>query len=250
MHENRPFVMSLAGFDPSGGAGLLADCKTFENLKTYGLAIPTANTLQTEHDFHWLDWQKLHTVIDSLKIILTSYDVKVVKIGIVPNIAFLKKCVQTIKDRNKNIFIIWDPIIKSSSGFSFMESDNHIKLIEVIQEIDLITPNFSEIHQLIQEGDSALKKATVLSHYCAVLLKGGHNKNAMGTDYLIQKGETICLLPTEQIYYSKHGSGCVLASAICSYIAKGFLLQQACIEAKNYIERFLNSNPTLLGYHD
>lgn len=250
MYENRPFVMSLAGFDPSGGAGLLADCKTFENLKTYGLAIPTANTLQTEHAFHWLNWQELSRVIESLNTILSAYDVKAIKIGIVPNIEFLKNCVQTIKKTNKDIAIIWDPILKSSSGFSFMESDDHNDLIETLQNIDLITPNFTEIHQLIQSEDTALKKATILSHYCAVLLKGGHNEDAMGTDYLIQKGEAICLLPTEQISYSKHGSGCVLASAICSYIAKGLLLEQACIEAKNYIERFLNSNPTLLGYHD
>lgn len=250
MHENRPFVMSLAGFDPSGGAGLLADCKTFENLKTYGLAIPTANTLQTEHAFHWLNWQELSRVIESLNTILSAYDVKAIKIGIVPNIEFLKNCVQTIKKTNKDIAIIWDPILKSSSGFSFMESDDHNDLIETLQNIDLITPNFTEIHQLIQSEDTALKKATILSHYCAVLLKGGHNEDAMGTDYLILKGEAICLLPTQQISYSKHGSGCVLASAICSYIAKGLLLEQACIEAKNYIERFLNSNPTLLGYHD
>lgn len=250
MFINRPFVLSLAGFDPSGGAGLLADCKTFERLKVYGLAIPTANTLQTEQAFHWVDWQELSVVVESLKTLLQQYDVKVIKIGIVPNLLFLQRCVETIRLLNKETFIVWDPVLVSTSGYTFIDTTTLALLQDIFQHINLITPNFKEIHRLVPGDETALEKAVALSKHCNVLLKGGHNEEALGIDYLVQATKVTYLLPEKEIHTEKHGSGCVLASAICSYMAQGLSLEEACIKAKRYIELFLNSNTTLLGYHD
>lgn len=250
MFINRPFVLSLAGFDPSGGAGLLADCKTFERLKVYGLAIPTANTLQTEQAFHWVHWQELSVVVESLKTLLQQYDVKAIKIGIVPNLLFLQRCVETIRLLNKETFIVWDPVLVSTSGYTFIDTTTPALLQDVCRHINLITPNFKEMHHLVSGHEKALDKAVALGEHCNVLLKGGHNEDALGTDYLIQATKVTHLPPEKEIHTGKHGSGCVLASAICSSMATGHSLAEACLKAKRYIEQFLTSNTTLLGYHD
>ena len=86
MESNRPVVMSIAGFDPCGGAGILADIKTFEQHKVYGLGVNTSQTLQTENDFISIRWETENDILNALEKLLTHYDVKAVKIGIVENI--------------------------------------------------------------------------------------------------------------------------------------------------------------------
>jgi hydroxymethylpyrimidine/phosphomethylpyrimidine kinase len=79
--RKSPICISIAGFDPSGGAGILADCKTFEQHKVYGLAINTANTIQTEMSFE-LEWTPLDFTIRSIEKLFDTYDIKAVKIGL------------------------------------------------------------------------------------------------------------------------------------------------------------------------
>src|SRR5665648_1205489 len=76
MEANRPIVMSIAGFDPCGGAGILADIKTFEQHNVYGLAINTAQTVQTENDFISIRWETEDNILKALETMLAHYDVK------------------------------------------------------------------------------------------------------------------------------------------------------------------------------
>ncbi len=80
MSENRPFVLTIAGFDPSAGAGILADIKTFEQLKTYGIAIPTAYTIQTENQFVEMEWVTIEKVLFQIELFLKAYKIKAIKI--------------------------------------------------------------------------------------------------------------------------------------------------------------------------
>jgi hydroxymethylpyrimidine/phosphomethylpyrimidine kinase len=85
--------------------------------------------------------------------------------------------------------------------------------------------------------------------FCSVLLKGGHRPDEVGTDTLYEPaGHTVIEAGVEKVF-PKHGSGCVLSAAITARLAQGQTLQQACRDAKKYIESFLNSNQSLLGYH-
>src|SRR6187431_1237109 len=117
MSKNRPIVLTIAGFDPSGGAGVLADIKTFEQHKVYGFAINTANTIQTENEFHKIEWATIDFVLESITTLLGNYAVNAVKIGIVPSLDYLSKIVFCLKYHSSNIKIIWDPILKSSTEF-------------------------------------------------------------------------------------------------------------------------------------
>ena len=247
---SQPFVLSIAGFDPSAGAGVLADVKTFEQHRVYGFAINTGNTIQTENEFVEMQWTDLAFVLKSLEKLFDNYSIKAVKIGIVPSLEYLKQIVFKIKILSPKTKIVWDTVLKSTTEFDFLNIENQSVLIEILKEIDLITPNYNEMQKLFPDYNSPLlwrKTGNIPS----VLLKGGHNPEEIGLDYLFLKNEIFSLEPnTNGInIFEKHGSGCVLSSAITANLALGHDIKTACINAKKHIETYLQSNPTKLGYH-
>ena len=249
MAKGRPMVMSIAGLDPSGGAGLLADVKTFEQHKVYGLGVATAQTLQTAEDFMSVGWEKEDDILKAVETMLDHFPVMAVKIGIVENMAVLNAIVSLIHQKDSAVKIVVDTVFRSSSGFNFWNEAINDELLEgIFSRTCLITPNYIEVLQLKPLQDEK-KAAASLSAYCSVLLKGGHNKKEMGVDYLFMKDSVQRLEGGNTALFPKHGSGCVLSAAITANIALGFNLMDACKNAKTYIEQFLLSNQTLLGYH-
>jgi hydroxymethylpyrimidine/phosphomethylpyrimidine kinase len=95
--------MSIAGFDPSGGAGVLADIKTFEQLKVQGLAVCTAMTLQTESEFYTLQWQPIDEILSATDVLMKKYKVEAVKIGVVKDAKFLAQIVEKLKSINPEV---------------------------------------------------------------------------------------------------------------------------------------------------
>lgn len=249
MSANRPFVLSIAGFDPSAGAGVLADVKTFEQHQVYSFAINTGNTIQTEETFYAIEWTDIHFVLESLDKLFQNYTIKAVKIGIVPSLDYLKQIVFSIKRLSPKTKIVWDTVLKSTTEFNFINIESQSDLIAILKEVDLITPNYNEIMQLAPTEKKANVIAQKLSKYCAVLLKGGHNPEEIGVDYLYIKTAIFKLQPNTNPVFEKHGSGCVLSAAITANLALEQDLKTACIKAKRYIETYLQSNPTQLGYH-
>lgn len=249
MEAKRPVVLSLAGLDPSAGAGLLADIKTFEQHKVYGLGICTAQTIQTAERFFSIRWEKTSNILDAAELMLKHYEVEAIKIGIVENMEVLDKIISFIHKKNGAIKVVLDPVIRSTSGFDFWKGAiDKSKLQNVLAKVFLITPNYNEIKQLSAVAD-AKEAAKELSAFCNVLLKGGHNNQEPGTDYLFMQNEIERLKPSVKKVFAKHGSGCVLSSAIAAHLALNADVRTACKNAKIYIEQFLNSNETLSGYH-
>jgi hydroxymethylpyrimidine/phosphomethylpyrimidine kinase len=178
-----------------------------------------------------------------------NYSIKAVKIGIVPSLDYLKDIVFAIKKLSPKTKIVWDTVLKSTTEFSFITIDDQAILIEILKKIDLITPNYNEILQFSAAEKNADLIAHIVSKHCAVLLKGGHNPLAIGVDCLYLGKETFRLAPNNTLVSEKHGSGCVLSSAITANLALGQDLKTACFNAKKYIETYLQSNQTKLGYH-
>lgn len=246
MQAERPFVMTIAGFDPSGGAGILADCKTFEQLKVQGLGVCTAMTLQTENRCLNLEWQPLDQVVSAVGVLLKEYPVKAVKIGVVKNAEFLNEIIEITKKHAPEAKIVWDPVLKTTSGFAFFDLETLSRLKKVLNRMDLITPNYNE-YEVLQDNNLLDDPG----NSCAVLIKGGHREDALGTDVLREKSKEITIYPnkTTAVYHPKHGSGCVLSSAVAAHLAKGEDLENACRKGKVYIEKFLAGTPGLLGFH-
>lgn len=248
MGYNRPAVLSIAGLDPSGGAGLLADIKTLEQHRCLGFGVASAITAQTEDHFFNIEWLSLPAIQQQCTPLLERYTVDVVKIGIMENIDILLELVYWLRSKKNKVLIVWDPVLTSSSGFRFINETNQNNLEELLQQIHLVTPNTQEALQL---GNSAQAKDAALwmAQYCSVLLKGGHAEEEKGVDYLYHKGQKTALQPSRNNLPAKHGSGCILSSAIAAQLALGVPLEQACLKAKKYIETLLNSNQQLLAYH-
>lgn len=244
MSANRPFVLTIAGLDPSGGAGILSDIKTFEQHKVTGFAISTANTIQTENQFYEIQWTDLSFVIRSIETLFLNYKISAIKIGIVSSLHDLNRIISTIKLLSPSTKIVWDPVLKSTTQFDFLNIETHSDLNKILPKIDLITPNYHEAEILFP---GFISKENEFS--TNILMKGGHNEKALGTDRLFLKNEILELLPSDKKCFEKHGSGCVLSSAIASNLALNQTIKEACKNAKTYIENYLSSTSTLIGHH-
>lgn len=248
MSKKNNYILSIAGFDPSGGAGVLADIKTFEQHKCIGMAVQTANTIQTEDEFVSVNWLNENTIINQLELLLSKYRFDYVKIGLIPNLEFLKAIITILKAKNTDIKIIWDPVLSASAGFDFKYSLNELE--SVLNQIYLITPNWNEV-KILSKNTDALVGAKFLSQFTKVILKGGHNESNLGKDYLFQNGVSKSFNPKKTVkpIYTKHGSGCVFSSSIAANLQRGYPLHKSVLKAKRYIEGFLSSNKTLIGKH-
>lgn len=156
--KTRPNIVTIAGFDPSNGAGLSADIKTFETLKCYGFAVQTANTVQNDITFESCHWIPLEIMIAQIDVLFKRFAIDYVKIGIVENWTVLSSLVDKLLEINPKVKIILDPVLKASSNFNFHENGDQRKMAqqldEVLSKIYLLTPNYDEIAQLYPEKDN------------------------------------------------------------------------------------------------
>lgn len=256
-------MIAVGGFDPSGGAGLLADAKTIEQHGVPGLGVCTALTYQNENTIEKIDWLTNEQVILQLKVLFEKYFPAVAKIGIVRDAEMLNAIIEFLLSKNKNIRIIWDPVVASSSGFDFHSGKNN--WMSALKNIFLITPNIPEA-KAITGIDDEERAAVFLAKQCNVLLKGGHSSSDTSNDLLFENSplprrggrgedvskndfEKIISISGEKFSRTKHGTGCVLSSAIASNLTLGKNLEESCRAAKEYVTQFILSNDGLLGSH-
>lgn len=247
---DRPFVMSIAGLDPSGGAGLLADIKTFEANKVYGFGVCSALTVQNDVEFGNVKWVNPYRIIEQINILYKRAKIDHIKIGLIESHAILLEIVTFLKMLNPEVFITWDPILKATAGNEFQKTIDTGLLEKIFKKIDLVTPNIPEIQVIYPAGapDSCAKG---IAASCAVYLKGGHARGSKTITDTIYIGKNKTELVSEKFDGAeKHGSGCVLSAAITANKAKGLNLIDSCKEAKKYIDHYLASNTSLLGFHN
>ncbi|PKK37512.1 hypothetical protein BWI96_06515 [Siphonobacter sp. SORGH_AS_0500] len=251
IQTERPYVLSIAGLDPSAGAGILADVKVFEAQQTYGLAVATALTIQHDASFRKVHWVSLEEIIAQCEPLFERYPIQVVKIGLIESMSVLSGLLDWLVLQNPKIILLWDPILKASAGFDFHRLTLN-ELVPILQKLTVITPNIPEIQQITGEQDPQ-KAAQTLSNYCNVYLKGGHSSSENGqvTDYLFDIHQTVIAYPAPFIPNGeKHGSGCVLSAVLATGLAKGFSQKEASARARLYMDRYLASTPYLLGFHE
>lgn len=250
MQNDKTYILSVAGFDPSSGAGLTQDIKTFETHGLYGLSVCTAVTVQNDVDFKDCVWIRPEIISAQIKTLFERFEVSVVKIGLVESWDVLLDILSLLKNLNPDVKIILDPIFKASAGFDFHSSESQQRLELILEKCFIMTPNYDEIKLLYPEK-SIQETIEHVSKFTNMYLKGGHRTDKKGWDELHHSGIVVVNIPpnTKNVF-EKHGSGCVLASALASNVALNIPLEDACKLAKYYTERFLNSNSSLLGYHN
>ena len=245
----RPYALSIAGFDPSAGAGLLADVKTLEASGVYGLGVCTALTVQNDVSFERVNWVPAAEIREQIRVLFARFKVDFIKIGLVESLPQLLELVGWLKGQNPRLQLVWDPVLKASAGYEFHRKADRNVLQALCAEMALITPNKPEMLRLWPGEEAADVAAQVVSAFCPVLLKGGHDEGAQAIDVLFDSGKWHSFTAPRLPHGEKHGSGCVLSAAVLANLAKGQNLVNACRAAKDYTTAFLASNETLLGYH-
>jgi hydroxymethylpyrimidine/phosphomethylpyrimidine kinase len=245
----RPKVLVIAGYDQSGGAGVLADVKTLEAHGVYGYAVCTALTFQNEWAISRVSWLPEADIFEQIDLCFDSTHFEWVKVGITESMKSASAIIRHVKQHNEDAKVILDPVIKASSGADFWRINGGWE--EVAEQCYLLTPNWEEIGWLYPDGEVE-EHCRVLSKLGTnVYLKGGHDPLFPGRDRLWANGE-VQVLEAEDYgapVFPKHGSGCVLASALSASLALGYPLAEAAMRAKRYTGIFLTSNQSLLGWH-
>ena len=245
--NKRPYVLTIAGFDPCSGAGVTSDIKTFEQHEVYGLGVLTSVTYQNESQFNGVKWLSFEEIEKQLESIATSYTPKAIKIGLIESPTVLIQVLDWIKRNWPESFILWDPILKASAGFPFHEQ-LHLEIQKLVTgNIHLLTPNLPEYALLFGEQSA---KAIASQLDCAILIKGGHQTGDSVCDELYIPNASFFRVKSKKVDQDlqKHGTGCMLSASITAEIAKGQSIQLACSNAHFYVKKMIGSNKTLLAY--
>ena len=248
--NTRSYALTVAGFDPCSGAGLTADIKTFEQHNVQALAVTTCITYQNEIEFDGLDYLSFAQIKRQIDILFRIYLIDFVKIGLIQDFKILSQLVDYLKSKNENIKIIWDPILKSSSGFALHSSFPKSELNSLLKAIYLVTPNLLEAQQLFGTANEKALQTYINKHQLHnILLKGGHSDSDKAVDILISAKAIDFYSAPKIINADKHGTGCILSSAISANLSKGYSLINAVKAAKSYTSIAIKSNDGLLAYH-
>lgn len=240
-------VLSIAGSDPSAGAGIQQDLKTITAMGCYGATVITALTSQNTMGVRDVMPVPSHVMGSQLQAILDDFDVKSVKIGQIPNMEIATIIVETLQKLNKKgeakVPIVYDPVMISTSGHRLMSAD----CIQYIQKhllplCFLITPNIPEAEQLLgypltTPSDYLQAGQDLMQQYgIHILLKGGHAQGETMTDRLFLTDGSVHEYQNEKIDSKNlHGTGCTLSSAIASALALGCNIEDAVGKAKKFV---------------
>lgn len=241
-------VLVIAGYDQSAGAGVLSDVKTLEAHGVYGYAVCTALTFQNEREISRVQWLPTSDVFEQIDLCFASARFEWVKMGITPSMEVAGEIIRHVKGHNPEVKVVLDPVIKASSGYDFWSDVERWQALAA--ECYLVTPNWEEIGWLYP-GEDVMERCRLLTFEtgCSIYLKGGHHPELPGRDYLWNRGAVQVLDALSVSIFPKHGSGCVLSSSLTANLALGHSLVEAATFSKRYIEQFLTSNKTLLGWH-
>ncbi|HHW61435.1 MAG TPA: bifunctional hydroxymethylpyrimidine kinase/phosphomethylpyrimidine kinase [Syntrophomonadaceae bacterium] len=233
-------VVTIAGSDSCGGAGIQADLKTFSALETYGMSVITAITAQNTTGVLMVRDLDVEIVREQLKALFDDIEIHAVKIGMVSNIDIIDTIGDCLKSYQAHPVVL-DPVMVSKSGSHLLHPDSKDRLIEVLFPLaEVVTPNLFEAEvitgdkiETIQEMEQAAVKIHQLGAR-HVVVKGGH-LSGDAIDVLYNGKEFIHLKGKRIHTRNTHGTGCTFSSAIAAYLARGYSITDAVYQAKEYI---------------
>ena len=243
-------VLTIAGSDCSGGAGIQADLKTMLANGVYGMSVITALTAQNTTGVYDVLESSPEFVAKQIDCVFEDIRPDAVKIGMVSNTNVIDSIAKKLKEYNAQN-IVCDPVMVATSGSSLMKNDAVHALINKLMPLaTLITPNISEAEVLsglnIETKDDMLKASQKISEItsAAILIKGGHLTDC-ADDLLYENGNIHWFSGKRVDNPNTHGTGCTLSSAIACNLAKGCNLAQSVQNAKDYITGALNAQLNL-----
>ena len=262
--------LTIAGLDPSGGAGGVADIKTFSAFGCYAAAAITSVTFQNTTGVFGAVHQSADSVRQQVQPVIDDLGVHALKTGMLPTAEIIEETARLIRENGLKNFVV-DPVVRSTSGFDLIDDDALRSLIKNLFPLaDIITPNIPEAERIsgvaIESERDISDAASVMRSMGAknVLIKGGHLTNAecrmqnaefseplktnlgkQAVDYLFLDGE---LHKIEGPYHdttATHGTGCVLSAAVTANLALGKPLLEAAQIAKAFVNEAIRTAPQI-----
>ena len=252
-HLKPSIALTIAGFDPSGGAGVLADVRTFAAFGLQACAAITSITFQNSTEFLGAVHQPAEVVKAQVESLLRDHEIVCAKTGMLPTRSVVLEVARLFRETDLPRPVV-DPVIRSSSGDRLMEEDAVRELVnELMPLASLVTPNIPEAETLTgmtitSEADMRRAAAAIRSLGAgAVLIKGGHlgEQGAEGRRQKAETEEAIDVLDNEgalTVFREQrisgaelHGSGCILSAAIAAGLGKGMTLEDSVGKAKSFV---------------
>ena len=257
--KNPPVVLTIAGSDCSGGAGIQADLKTMSAFDVYGMSVITAVTAQNTCGVTGVQNVTGEMIRLQLEAVMSDIMPDAVKIGMLAT-ADAVEAVADILEKYHVEHVILDPVMVSTSGRNLLEAEGKEQMLRRLFPLaELVTPNIPEAEEILKAVDGSVEnKRTVSSvqitdqtmmekaaqeirqkYGCNVLLKGGHMIQA--ADDLLYQTQAVWFSAQRIDCTNTHGTGCTLSSAIASALARGYSLEEAVGIAKIYVRSAMST---------
>lgn len=244
-----PNVLTIAGSDSGGGAGIQADIKTMSANGVYAASVITAITAQNTQGVSAIHDVPIDHIAAQIDAVLSDIDCSAIKIGMLSQPAVIELVAEKIRQYQIPLVVL-DPVMVATSGDKLLhEVAIEMLKTELMPLATVVTPNLLEVSILSDfpvaiSQDEMLESAKEL--IClgaqAVLLKGGHLDSASSSDLLLDARHDMKWFLGERVATKNtHGTGCTLSSAVCAFLAKGQTLVNAVTLAKEYIQRAIQS---------
>jgi hydroxymethylpyrimidine kinase/phosphomethylpyrimidine kinase len=244
-------VLTIAGYDPSGGAGVLADIKVISAFDCYGVGAVTSLTLQNTQGVFGAIHQTGGTVSSQLQLLSDDFEIAAVKIGMLPT----SEIVEAVRDFLTNCgvsHIVVDPIMKSSSGVALVDESGWRGITELIFPLaSVITPNREEAERITgipiraPEDVEKVAKRLASSGAKAVVITGGESDAKTASDLLLDSQGTVHYDHTRVQSTSTHGTGCAFSSALACLLAHNWSLREAIPIAKRFVADGISTGPSV-----
>lgn len=239
-----PSVLTIAGFDGSGGAGIQADIKTISALGCFATSVLTALPIQNTTGVKSIHTIPFEVVEEQLHTVLDDIFPDAIKIGMVHSCELVNTIVGVLNTYPKTS-IVFDPVMVATSGHKLIEDQTIRVIIEQLFPLaDIITPNLDEAAVLAEMSIETVDEMYIAGEKIkalgcnSLLLKGGHLKSERLTSlYFTTDGQVHEYHSTKYDTNNTHGSGCTLSSAIASYIAQGKSFSEAVALAQDYVQQ-------------
>jgi hydroxymethylpyrimidine/phosphomethylpyrimidine kinase len=247
MAETPPIVLTIAGFDPSSGAGVTADIKTIAAHGCYGVACITAMTVQSTGGVRRVEAADASLVTETLQELASDLEIAAVHVGMLGSGKVVRAVAEFLGQRSgkaKTAHVVLDPILRSSSGADLLDAAGVKLLIEKLLPLaDVITPNVDEAACLtglkVTDLDEMRAAATKLHEMgsAALVITGGHLEKAIDLlSFTTKHGvEEEVFKAERQRSNSTHGTGCAFATAMACHLALDRGLAEAALLAKTYV---------------
>jgi hydroxymethylpyrimidine/phosphomethylpyrimidine kinase len=248
-----PIALTIAGSDPSGGAGIQADLKTFTVLGVYGAGVITALTAQSTRGVDGIFPVPAAFVARQIASVAGDLRIAAVKTGMLNDAATVRAVADAVRTHALGPLVV-DPVMVATSGDLLMAEGMVAALRETLLPLaDLLTPNLPEAARLLDcapaadEAEMAAQAKALVALGCkAVVLKGGHSEGTEAVDiFLARGGETARLALPRVATRNTHGTGCTFSAAIAANLARGQPLSEAVAAAKRFVHAALQAGAGL-----